>query len=177
MCGTKVCKACGEDKPLDAFSPQKGGALGRKNVCKSCRAQQTRELHGRNPEARDKHRSAVRSWRARNIDLAIANVKAWRATNPDKVAAQNRKWRVENPAEARAKDASRRKSVRQATPDWVDRTAIVSIYENCPPGHHVDHIIPLRGKNVSGLHVPWNLQYLPAEENIRKGNRVLELPT
>lgn len=56
------------------------------------------------------------------------------------------------------------------TPVWANRSAILEIYANKPEGHHVDHVIPLRGKLVSGLHVENNLQYLPAEENMRKHN-------
>jgi 5-methylcytosine-specific restriction endonuclease McrA len=51
---------------------------------------------------------------------------------------------------------------------------VKEIYHNCPDGHEVDHIIPLRGNGVNGLHVPWNLQYLPALQNRSKGNRVQE---
>jgi len=50
-------------------------------------------------------------------------------------------------------------------PDWADEKAIYEIYENCPEGHDVDHIVPLLGKKVSGLHIPENLQYLPSYIN------------
>ena len=57
----------------------------------------------------------------------------------------------------------------QRTPAWADLVGIRLFYEACPEGHHVDHILPLRGKKVSGLHVLENLQYLPALENQTKG--------
>lgn len=55
-------------------------------------------------------------------------------------------------------------------PKWADMKAIMEIYVNRPEDCHVDHIIPLRGKKVSGLHVAENLQYLSIEENMRKHN-------
>lgn len=57
-------------------------------------------------------------------------------------------------------------------PSWFDKEKhlIAEFYDNCPEGYHVDHIIPLQGNTVSGLHTLSNLQYLSAEENIRKGN-------
>lgn len=64
-----------------------------------------------------------------------------------------------------------RRGLRQRTPAWADLDAIRIIYQKCPSGSHVDHIIPLRGKLVSGLHVPQNLQYLPGSENCRKSNK------
>lgn len=51
---------------------------------------------------------------------------------------------------------------------------LINIYANRPPKMEVDHIIPLNGENISGLHVPWNLQYLTPEENVLKSNRIVD---
>lgn len=65
-----------------------------------------------------------------------------------------------------------RKALKMARmPAWADRTAIQKIYSECPRGYHVDHIIPLQGELVSGLHVENNLQYLTAFENLSKHNK------
>lgn len=58
-----------------------------------------------------------------------------------------------------------------AMPNWADVESIRDIYKNCPVGYHVDHIIPLNNSLVCGLHVPENLQYLPASDNISKSNK------
>jgi hypothetical protein len=56
-------------------------------------------------------------------------------------------------------------------PKWADLTKIKEFYANCPAGMVVDHIIPLRGELVSGLHVHNNLQYLTGPENAAKANK------
>ena len=70
-----------------------------------------------------------------------------------------------------AKSAKYRASKLQRTPVWSNLEEIKEIYKNCPEGYHVDHEIPLQGELVSGLHIPENLQYLTATENLSKGNR------
>ncbi len=73
-----------------------------------------------------------------------------------------------------AKLAKRRAQKLKATPKWLTKDQlwlIQQFYAARQPGFHVDHIVPLQGENVCGLHVPWNLQILPAEENITKSNK------
>ena len=86
--------------------------------------------------------------------------------------ARTAQWKKDNWQSYKAYLAARKHRVKQATPKWADLNAIREFYYNCPEGYHVDHIIPLNGKNVSGLHCIENLQYLPAVENLRKSNKI-----
>lgn len=73
-----------------------------------------------------------------------------------------------------ARAAKRRSAQLQATPPWADLEAIKNFFINRPEGMEVDHIIPLQGKTVCGLHVLHNLQYLSQSENCRKSNKLFE---
>jgi hypothetical protein len=87
----------------------------------------------------------------------------------------NSAWFRNNRAKHNFKEARRRALKLKATPKWLTQqhwAEIRRFYEECPDGHHVDHIHPLVSDIVCGLHVPWNLQWLPAKENILKSNKV-----
>jgi len=76
-------------------------------------------------------------------------------------------------ANIKARHAEYRTRKLQRTPKWADLEAIKQKYLTCPEGYHVDHVIPLCGKEVSGLHVANNLDHLPAIDNLKKSNKFL----
>lgn len=101
----------------------------------------------------------------------VLRVKKWRLSGKRDCAEESRRHYARHTEKRRAFFAARRKQVKRATPPWADLNEIEAIYLNRPEGFHVDHIVPLNGKTVCGLHVPWNLQYLPSKDNLMKSNK------
>lgn len=110
-----------------------------------------------------------------NYDLYIQKGRQDYQINKEKRKASVRKWQQKNKELRKMYVANRRAMKLKATPSWANLNKIKEIYLNCPKGYHVDHIIPLCGETVTGLHVENNLQYLKAEENIKKGNKLINL--
>ena len=111
--------------------------------------------------------------------------KEWKANNPEKYALAKKRWAEKNYERLKATSAAhsrtRQAKKRMACPDWVKMDEIKNIYlvrqdisDATGVEYHVDHYYPLQGKTICGLHVPWNLQVIPARENIAKGNKMPE---
>lgn len=104
-----------------------------------------------------------------------------KAQPKEKTREYKKRWKENNPGLRNADNYRRKKHVKAATPPWLTaehHAAMNEIYKEAARltketgiPHHVDHIVPLRGKNVSGLHAPWNLQILTADENYKKNNK------
>ena len=101
------------------------------------------------------------------------------AENKEKMRASADAWRAANRGKTNAYTAERRAKKLQATPALTEDELwmITEVYDLCAERtrvtgviHHVDHVVPLQGTHVSGLHVPWNLQVLTAHDNISKSN-------
>ena len=123
---------------------------------------------------RDRKNELHRNWSAENRDKIKAKHDAWRASNIEAAKAGQKKYRVANRQSLNALSAKKRAVKRNATPPWLTKDQfdeMREIYESASADQHVDHIEPLTGKTACGLHVPWNLQLLSAEENVKKGNQ------
>ena len=113
--------------------------------------------------------------------LLRAKTDRWRKANPERVAELSRQTRLKHKARVLANKAKYRASKRNKTPIWVDKEHLwlikqayeLAILRTKQFGFlwHVDHIIPLNGVNVSGLHVIENIQVIPAAENLLKNNK------
>ncbi len=136
------------------------------------RAEDSRRWRQKNPE---KSRENSRKWREKNREKLRALVVAWNKKNPKRMVEVNARWHRANRDKRKVYYRNRANSIKRATPSWLtkdQREEMVdfkkwahakTIYTGVK--HEVDHIIPLQGKVVCGLHVPWNLQILTQHEN------------
>ncbi len=100
-----------------------------------------------------------------------AYMKQHREENLERYKERDKIYYLENKYKFLANNSRRRDVIKHATPGWANIDDIQNVYLEAQYfGYHVDHIIPLRGKNVSGLHVWDNLQILPPKDNLQKGN-------
>lgn len=110
---------------------------------------------------------AIQNWREKDSSKLFYKE---REANP-RYKKSRSEYRKRNSSKRNSYRAKRRASKIQRTPVWSETKEIKEFYANCPEGYQVDHIIPLQGKLVSGLHVLGNLQYLTINENCSKGNQ------
>lgn len=185
----RVCTRCLESKEITEFNRLKRGPEGLHRRCRACLKETQRDARIRQNIARNakyfenhedskrkqreyqsanrgKFRKACRDWRNRNPLMMKVLKDIWDAANADKNAASAKRYYTRK---------------RNRCPKWLsasDHKKIEKFYaaakfltEQSGVKHCVDHVVPLHGELVSGLHVPWNLQVLTLSENSSKGNR------
>ena len=175
----KTCTGCRVEKPLTEFYVRRSGQKtpGYEARCKQCEAAAHAEYRKKNKGRLNAH---ARLWDLKNPERKAERDRTYRARNAEKVASTTRAYRQENKALFAHHANMYRLTKRQACPPWLDdevKFLIAEAYdlaqrraELCGGEWHVDHIVPVRGKSVCGLHVPWNLQVIPKEVNLRKHN-------
>lgn len=144
------CKSCFKEKDRKEFYRNSSKKSGYDSYCKSCRLAYTK------------------LWSKTGVGK-LTRYKARRASylrNKSKELARSREWR---------------RGVKKGTPLWLTKDQrqeiefIYSLARECTviagERYHVDHIVPICGENACGLHVPWNLQVLPADINMSKSNK------
>lgn len=157
-------------------------------ACPACMRAATQRYRERHPDAvaeavktrKGYHKAYAAAWYDENRALVNARNAAWRQANAEKNRQTNAAWKRANLGKQASYTAKRRAMQLQATPRWADMKAIERLYEEaaalraCGVDVHVDHIYPLQGELVCGLHVADNLRLLSAFDNASKGNAMPE---
>lgn len=152
-----------------------------KNYTKEERAAYMREWRKRNADKEAAYRNKPEA-KERSREYQAAYWEAKKEQLKPLRKEQGKEWRQANPAKVAAHAAKRRAMLLRATHSWLtsdDLWMIDEVYDLCAlrsritgVKHHVDHIYPLQGRKVCGLHTPFNLQVLPAKVNQSKRNRL-----
>jgi len=174
----KKCRICLNEKPLDLFPSHSLYKDGKETRCKVCLAAYRKEKWDNNLNV---SRSYGRKYKAKNKAIIAERNKQYVEQNPEIRKATMKSYRLKTKPQQAAYVRKRQASLLQRTPAWLtadDHWMMEQAYELAALRTkmfgfkwHVDHILPLQGKIVSGLHVPTNLQVIPWLDNIKKHNR------
>ena len=162
----KYCPNCKTEKLFTEFSKNKTRKDGLMGYCKPCQQEKRKNSDQKYREDRN---ASARKWRFENKEAHLAALKRYRTKRqPVRTALQ----------------VKRKAAKLQRTPAWLTESDLLHIQclyqvaamRTRESGYawHVDHILPLQGKTVSGLHVPSNLQVIPATENLQKSNKIVD---
>jgi hypothetical protein len=190
----KKCLTCNQEKPLNEFYKRSDSLDGYRNDCKNCRKQVSlknfyanqKHKNVKNMESYQKRKDKIPDlWEkvyAKRKDISLLQSKIYYIKNAEVIKNRQRLWSKTNRGIANALSKGYKTKKINATPNWLNGSQLLAIkckYQLAAMLNvygverwHVDHIVPLRGKTVSGLHVPWNLQVIPAKDNLAKGNRI-----
>lgn len=164
----KTCRLCGEEKTLDQYGANSRTRDKLKHECRPCLSEiaRLRKKERYNLDSGFREKCVQVNVRSQQKPSGKARRSAWYYTHKERY----RNWSM-----------SRKDQVRKATPSWLtpDQKKEISKFHWLARDlevitgekYQVDHIVPLQGKEVCGLHVPWNLQVLPSDLNLSKGNR------
>jgi hypothetical protein len=164
----KTCGKCSTEKDSDSFHRRKSSPDGLSATCKDCHKEYKKIYYQKN---KDKLKAQMKEYSENNKEQIKVYLKEfykdYYPKNRHKYIEQSRK---------------RQQNLANSTPAWLTEEQKQQIKDTywlaqdlkatTGEEYHVDHIVPLKGENVSGLHVPWNLQVLPADLNLRKSNNV-----
>ncbi len=178
----KVCTKCKEVKELSSYSRKTSSKDGLRSCCKIC-----------DKVSADSRRDVIRAYSKSRVELRRrlywADIeksreykRAYKLRNASKIAQANKLWALNNKEKKSANRMRYNANKRQSQPTALSKDQVseiwtiykVASYLTNATGvkYHVDHIIPLQGKIVCGLHVPWNLQILTTKDNLSKSNKI-----
>jgi hypothetical protein len=172
----KVCTGCKQNKPFDQFNKAKLGKFGLRSICRVCQKNYSAARYKKKSEQICAY---SKEYRKKEKDRISIQRSIHSAIHKERIALYGSEWRKNNPGKSNNRTAKRRARRNTATPGWLTKeqwkqiekfyieSAQLTLKTGIP--HEVDHIEPLCGKEICGLHVPWNLRIIPRSFNRRKG--------
>lgn len=193
MVEMKRCYTCKTTKPCSAFGKQTRSKDGLRGECKDCRwsyqllnlekrreykAKNAEHISAKTKEWRERNAEHIAAYDRRNRERDLAWNKAYRERNAEARKAYNREYSQKYPERLRANVVTRRARQQNSQPVCLnpsDKATIRRCYavsrmfrDLFGIDAHVDHVLPLAGRDVCGLHVPWNLRIIDGTKNRQK---------